>query len=416
LGDVSASGNVTSRGVGGISAGYADVVSINFNNPASYSQFQAFVEQRSKKLSSGRVVLDVGTNYESRSLIAPNTPNRFTSNDLLFSYVQVGMPLRKNWGLSFGIRPLNRISYLINRDDSLKDPVSGNTIERAITQFRGSGGSYLPSIGTGFAIKDFSAGFNVGYLFGNRENTTLRSLVNDSIEYYSSEHSTNTSYGHLFFNAGIQYQVNFDKTTLLRLGVSGNWKQTIKGSQDRLVQTFTRGSAGEELRVDSVYENNGVKGEITYPSSYKAGFVLQRNNTGAASWLFGADYTTNKWSEYRFFGQKDSVQNNSMLNIGGQLTPRPRTNYFSNITYRFGFFTGKDYIKVRDKLPVFGASFGMALPIRPPRSNPYQATIINLGFEYMKRGNDNNLLKENLFRLSLGLNLTDLWFGKQKYE
>jgi hypothetical protein len=416
LGDVSASGNVTSRGVGGISAGYADVVSINFNNPASYSQFQAFVEQRSKKLSSGRVVLDVGTNYESRSLIAPNTPNKFTSNDLLFSYVQVGMPLRKNWGLSFGIRPLNRISYLINRDDSLKDPVSGNTIERAITQFRGSGGSYLPSIGTGFAIKDFSAGFNVGYLFGNRENTTLRSLVNDSIEYYSSEHSTNTSYGHLFFNAGIQYQVNFDKTTLLRLGVSGNWKQTIKGSQDRLVQTFTRGSAGEELRVDSVYENNGVKGEITYPSSYKAGFVLQRNNTSAASWLFGADYTTNKWSEYRFFGQKDSVQNNSMLNIGGQLTPRPRTNYFSNITYRFGFFTGKDYIKVRDKLPVFGASFGMALPIRPPRSNPYQATIINLGFEYMKRGNDNNLLKENLFRLSLGLNLTDLWFGKQKYE
>jgi hypothetical protein len=105
-----------------------------------------------------------------------------------------------------------------------------------------------------------------------------------------------------------------------------------------------------------------------------------------------------------------------MLNIGGQLTPRPRTNYFSNITYRFGFFTGKDYIKVRDKLPVFGASFGMALPIRPPRSNPYHATIINLGFEYMKRGNDNNLLKENLFRLSLGLNLTDLWFGKQKYE
>lgn len=416
LGDVSANGNVTSRGMGGISAGYADFISINFNNPASYSQFQAFVEQRSKKLSSGRVVLDVGTNYESRSLIAPNTPNKFTSNDLLFSYVQVGMPLRKNWGLSFGIRPLSRISYLINRDDSLKDPVSGNTIERAITQFRGSGGSYLPSIGTGFAIKDFSAGFNVGYLFGNRENTTLRSLVNDSIAYYSSEHSTNTSYGHLFFNAGIQYRVNLDKTTLLRLGVSGNWKQTITGSQDRLVQTFTRGNAGEELRIDSVFENKGVKGEITYPSSYKAGFVLQRNNTNGTSWLFGADYTTNKWSEYRFFGQTDSVQNSSMLNIGGQLTPRPRTNYFSNITYRFGLFTGKDYIKVQDKLPVFGASFGMALPIRPPRSNPYQATIINFGFEYMKRGNDNNLLKENLFRLSLGLNLTDLWFGKKKYE
>ena len=415
LGDLSAGGNVTSRGMGGISAGYADVISINFNNPASYSQFQAFIEQRSKKLSSGRVVLDVGTSLESRSLIAPNTPNKFTSNDLLFSYVQVGMPLRKNWGLSFGIRPLSRISYLINRDDSLKDPVSGNTITRAITQFRGTGGSYLPSIGTGFAIKNFSAGFNVGYLFGNRENTALRNFV-DTIEYASSEQTINTSFGHLFFNAGAQYHIKLNKNTLLRLGISGNLRQIIKGTQDRLVQTYTLGSAGEELRVDSVYENNGIRGQITYPSSYKAGFVLQRFNTNNSSWLFGVDYTANKWSEYKFFGQKDSVQDNWMLNAGAQFNPRPQSNYFSNVTYRFGFFTGRDYIQVQNKLPLLGASFGVALPVRPSRYAPYQGTVFNLGFEYTKRGNNNNLLKENLIRVSLGLNLTDLWFGKRKYE
>jgi hypothetical protein len=416
LGDITAGNNVTSRGMGGISAGYADVISINFNNPASYSQFQTILEQRSKKLASGRVILDVGTNLESRSLIAPNTSSKFTSNDLLFSYVQVGLPLRKNWGMSFGIRPLTRISYLINRDDSLKDPISGNTIERAITQFRGSGGSYLPTIGTGFAIKNFSAGFNIGYLFGNRENTTLRSLINDSIQYYSSEHSTNSSFGHLFFDAGIQYQIKFQKNTLLRLGFSGNWKQTINGSQDKMVQTFSRGSSGEELRIDSVYEKDGVKGEMVYPSSYKGGFVFQHDNTNGSGWTFGADYTAGKWSEYRFFGQTDSVQDNWMLNVGAQLRPRPQSNYFSNVAYRFGFFTGKDYIKVQNNLPVVGASFGVALPIRPSRLAPTQFTIVNLGFEYMKRGNDNNLLKENLFRFSLGLNLTDLWFGKRKYE
>lgn len=414
LGDVSANTNVSLRGLGGISAGYADIVSINFNNPASYSQFQAILEQRSKKLQYGRVVLDVGSNFESRSLIAPNTPNRFTSNDLLPSYVQVGLPLRKNWGMSFGIRPLSRISYLINSTDNITDALGNST--PVTSQYRGTGGSYLPSIGTGFAIKNFSAGFNVGYLFGNRENTLLKQPTNDTVLYLPSEHTTNSSFGHLFFNAGLQYLVRLNTNTILRLGASGNWRQTITGSQDRLVQTFTRGPAGEELRIDSVYENSSVKGEITYPSSYKGGFVLQRTNTNASGWLFGADYTTNKWSEYRFFGQKDSVQDNWMVNIGGQLTPRPRSNYFSNITYRFGLFAGKDYIKVRDDLPVFGASFGMALPIRPPRSAPYQITIINLGLEYMKRGNDDNLLKENLFRFSLGLNLTDLWFGKRKYE
>ena len=47
--------------------------------------------------SSGRVVLDVGTSFEARTLLEPNTPNSFTSNDLLFSYLQVGLPLRRNW-------------------------------------------------------------------------------------------------------------------------------------------------------------------------------------------------------------------------------------------------------------------------------------------------------------------------------
>lgn len=414
LGDVSANANVTSRGMGGISAGYSDIVSINFNNPASYSQFQAILEQRSKKLRYGRVVFDVGTNFESRSLIAPNTPNKFTSNDLLFSYVQVGVPLRKNWGLSFGIRPLSRISYLINSIDSLKSPLGNATL--LASQYRGTGGSYLPSIGTGFAIKNFSAGANLGYLFGNRENTLLKQPADDSLLYYPAEYTTNTSFGHLFFNAGLQYLIELKTNTILRLGVSGNWKQTIDGTQDKMVQTYTRGNAGEELRIDSVYETTGTKGEIVYPSSYKAGFVLQRNNTNGGGWLFGADYTTSKWTEYRFFGQQDSVQDSRMINIGGQLRLRPRSNYFSNIAYRFGVFAGRDYIKVRDDLPVFGASFGVALPIRPSRLAPSQITMINLGLEYMKRGNDNNLLKENLFRVSLGLNLTDLWFGKQKYE
>lgn len=417
LGDMSPQTNVTGRGMGGISAAYSDWFSVNFNNPASYSRFLTSQEKVSKKLSAGRVVFDVGTNFESRKLIAPNTPNSFSSNDLLFSYIQVGVPLRKNWGLAFGIRPVSRVSYLINRDEFLKDPSNPNdTIERAITQFRGSGGTYLPSIGTGFALGNFSAGVNMGYLFGNREITTLRSLINDSLSYYSSQHNTNSFVGGLFFNAGVQYQVNLNeaKTTLLRLGVAGNWKQNINGSQDLLRQTFTRGAAGEEVRVDSVFEQEGVSGAVVYPSSYKAGFVVHHNGTNNSGWLFGADYSQNKWSNYRFFGKTDSVQDNWMLNVGAQLSPRSRNNYFSNVTYRFGVFAGEDYIKVGKELPIMGASFGMALPLGISRMAPSQVSIVNIGFEYMKRGNNDNLLKENFFRVSLGLNLTDLWFGKTR--
>src|SRR5438067_6134298 len=113
LGNISPSTNITTRGLGGISAAYSDVLSINFDNPASYSSFQTFIEQRSKKVSYGRVILDVGLNFDNRTLVVPNTSNRFSSSDALFSYIQVGVPIRRNWGLSFGLRPLSRISYSI---------------------------------------------------------------------------------------------------------------------------------------------------------------------------------------------------------------------------------------------------------------------------------------------------------------
>jgi hypothetical protein len=421
LGDLAPGTSINTRGMGGISAAYADLVSVNFSNPASYSQFQTFIEKRSKKVSSGRVILDVGMNFDNRTLIAPNTPNSFTSSDAVFSYLQVGMPIRKNWGLSFGIRPLTRIGYSIDRNERLVDPVTLQNIDSVITQFRGSGGSYLPTIGTGFGTdpakkNSVSLGFNVGYLFGSRENTALRSFINDTVLYYSSDHTNNASFGGLFFDAGLQYQVNLKKNVVLRFGVSGNWKQTLNGAQDVLRQTYTLGSAGEELQIDSVFQQNDIKGKVVYPASYKAGFVAQRNNSNGSGWLFGADYTQNKWSGYRFFGQTDSVQDNWMINIGGQFFPRPKSNYFSRVAYRFGFFTGPDYVKLENKLPQFGVSFGMGLPIPNYQRLSNQFTMINLALEYGKRGNNDNLLKENLFRVSLGLNLSDFWFNKKKYE
>jgi hypothetical protein len=133
-------------------------------------------------------------------------------------------------------------------------------------------------------------------------------------------------------------------------------------------------------------------------------------------WLFGIDYEKQNWDSYRIYGQQDSVQNKWELRAGLQINPVPKKNYFSNVAYRFGFFTGPDYIKVGQKLNQFGASFGMGLPLSYNRQAPGQSTIINLALEYSKRGNNNNLLRENLFRFSLGFSLSDLWFGKRKYD
>ena len=110
------------------------------------------------------------------------------------------------------------------------------------------------------------------------------------------------------------------------------------------------------------------------------------------------------------------MQDSWKIQAGGQINPKPGNAYFSRVSYRFGFSVGNDYIKVDNKLPLFGASFGVALPVRTNRLAPNQFNAVNLSLEFLKRGNSDNLLKENLFRLSVGFNFTDLWFIKHKYE
>ncbi len=420
LGDIAPLTNISTRAMGGISAAYADVFSVNFNNPASYSRFQAQQEARSKKLATGRVIFDVGMNIDNRTLIVPGTTNRFSSSDVMFSYLQIGVPLRKNWGLSLGLRPLSRISYNIARTEFLKDPITTDTIGNATTQFRGSGGSYLPSIGTGFGFNLssstlVSAGVNVGYLFGRRESQTLRNFNNDSVLFYASEHNTKTYFGDVFFNAGLQLETRLSEYTVLRFGVSGNWQQDFDASRDILRQTYVRGAAGEILELDSVQELSDIKGKVIYPASYKFGIIAQSHKDDKG-WLIGADYTMDKWNKYRFFGAIDSVQDSWTVNVGGQFYPRQRSSYFSKLVYRFGFNFGKDYIKVVNDLPTFGASFGLGIPVRPSRTSINQVSRLNLALEYGKRGNNDNLLKENLFRASVSFSLTDLWFIKRKYD
>jgi len=186
LGDIVPSTNINSRGMGSIAAGYTDILSINFNNPASYGYFQTVKEPNAKKILYGRAILDIGLNFETRTLRAPDSIDKFTAGNALFSHVQVGVPLGQNWGLSFGLRPMTRINYKVIKQDVLIDPDTNLPIDTALTLNEGEGGSYLASGGIGHKFNlgthhALSLGINVGYLFGNQEYNTRRSLYNSAI-------------------------------------------------------------------------------------------------------------------------------------------------------------------------------------------------------------------------------------------
>jgi hypothetical protein len=314
----------------------------------------------------------------------------------------------------------------MNRRERLYDPVSGNPIDSAITLNEGDGGSYLVSAGIGHRImlndkQSLSFGLNGGYMFGKRDYSARRAFINDTVEYLSGNSQTKTTYGNLYFNGGLQYQAQLDSSTVITLGAYGNLRQKLNASQDIIRETYFYDASAGNLRLDSVYESKDNKGKIEYPSSFTAGFTIQRiPGMKKGGWLVGIDFSQANWEDYRFYGQSDSVRNKWELRVGGELRPSfsaGRKSYFGNVAYRAGFFFGPDYIQVKGKLPVWGASFGLGLPILGQnRFSPGQATMINLAFEYIKRGNNDNVLKENMFRVSVGFSLSDFWFVKRRYE
>ena len=89
IGDLVPSTNIINRGMAGLSAGYIDHLAINFNNPASYSSFQSYKEKKSKKLSSGRAILDLGLNFENRTLREPAVTQKFTTSNAPVSYTHL---------------------------------------------------------------------------------------------------------------------------------------------------------------------------------------------------------------------------------------------------------------------------------------------------------------------------------------
>lgn len=401
LGDLVPAQNMVTRGMGGISAAYYDFNTINFLNPASYARLQA-------------TTLDIGLELSNRTLRANNPPRKFNSYSPNIGYVQLGIPLKKSggWGMIVGLRPVTRINYKIGQAERLYLGVPGDTFNVS-TLYEGSGGSYEANIGTGFTIvKNLTFGVNMSYLFGTKDYSTRKALLDTLTYYYKSNHETKTHFGGLIFNAGLQYTAKLNKQYWLRLGAYGNLDQKLTAKRDYTAETFEYNSnSGATDTIDVAYREKDVRGKINYPTSYGVGVILDR----VGKWLIGADYTSQRWSKYRFFDEKDMVQNSWQMSLGGQITPTGGKNYWSFVGYRAGFSFGKDYINVDQELKKWSISVGAGFPMRKP-AYTNQFSVINTTLEFGRRGDNTSAIRENFFRIGIGLSLSDIWFQKYKYD
>lgn len=405
VGDLTPNRNILNRGMGGVAAAYSDFQTINLVNPASLG-------------SIATTIFDFGGEIDIRNLKSNNTPQKYSSVNTIISYLQVGFPIStkkmikkgNSWGLSFGLRPVSRINYKIEKNERLPGVDSLNTI------YEGSGGITQINISTGLKIKRFSIGISSGYGFGTKDYSTKLNLVNDSVAYYKSNTATQTRFGGVFVNAGIQYDVK-TKKGLLQLGAYGNLQQDMKAKRDNINETVALDGSGGTINIDTVNFSTDVKGTVRLPASYSAGFTYTDKH-----WVFGADVEMANWSDYRYYGQKDAVQNSMTVRAGAQYFPAkdntPANKYWRFVKYRAGIYYGSDYIKLNTSRADYGITFGAGLPLTSfQRLRFGEYVIMNTAVELGARGNkQNQSVRENVARFSIGIAMNARWFQKPKYD
>jgi hypothetical protein len=381
--------------MGGLSLAYWDLQSINFTNPASYANL---------KLTT----FDVGLEYTSRTLRSSNeATGKYNSAYLIPTYVNIGFNLskKKNWGMTLGLKPVTRINYDINARNRLPG------IDSVGYRYTGSGGSYQAYLGMAYGFKRLSIGFNAGYMFGNKEYNTQLLFLNDTVSYLKANYSDSTSFGGLFAKLGLQYTLVVSGNKNLRFGATFGLQNTMDASRNVTRETFDFNDRGI-TPLDSIYKVDNQKGEIISPGNYGVSVMYEKID----NWMVGAEFNYTGWSNYRYFGEPDALKNNWTLRVGGQIIPKINSkSYWSRVAYRAGINFGPDYVDLGSKLNTWSITFGTGLPVR---RNVYtnQYTTINTAFEMGMRGNKSNSVRENLFRISFGFNLSDVWFNKREYQ
>ena len=395
IGELWNGNNTVLRGMGNITSAFEDPYEANTDNPASYCYLR-------------RTTFEAGGMASTRNVSAGG--DSYTTGTASLSYLNIGIPVSKNAGICFGFKPYSHSYY------SLVDTLFGaaSPLGETIRSYNGDGGLNYAFIGAAYRIKDFSLGFNFGYMFGTLQSNTqvipIDSLLSN--KGYTTSYNTFNRIGGIYWKAGLMYEHAIDSQYTIRAGGTITISQSLT---ERLsAYQVSAYNFGDTTVNDTISNTGQLNGKLKMPLTYSVGVMFAKNN----KWDIGIDYTATQWGGYN--SSPDTTRNNFIassaykISIGGELTPDANNihNYYSRITYRMGFYYGTDYLTFQNtQLPVYGLTLGASLPFR--RSVSHLHTSLDIG----RIGTTTNgLIQETYVRFSLGVSFNDLWFIKRKYD
>lgn len=388
LGELSDNNAGEQRAMGGVAIGARSDKSINVVNPASYSS-----------VDSMTFMFDVGASaLVSRFSNPTGAKNTINAN---IEYVTMQFPLYKWLGFSAGVLPFSFSGYDFFTTEKQTVPSNTNIPDTLLytKNFNGRGG--ISQIYGGLSAKflnHISVGFNAYYMFGSLNN--YRSVsANNNNQFTPTTYKNEITASNFRYRFGTQFYNTFNKKHDLTLGLYYEQKGDLKGNYSEISSSVLQ---------DTINITGG--NEFDLPSHLGVGMYYTYNNKISV----GLDYSLQKWSDAKYIGQYNILNDRSKIALGVEYQPNERGRKFSEkIFYRAGFNTSNAYYNINGIMPPqnFGISFGLGLPLYNKVTN--STSMLNTTFEYGKIGS-NTLLREDYFKLTLNVTFNEHWFFKRK--
>ncbi len=389
IGDIYSRATVQHNSMGGLGISNSSYFFQNTLNPALLPE-------------NGVYSFTTGFSGESRTIWQEE--DREVAQGANLGYINMIWPLKQNKvALSLGMMPYSRVNY--NFKSEL--PVNGDPDAVVTTFNKGEGGfnQFIFSAGAKLT-KSLYIGGNVAYLFSSIFKVN-NIVLSEPFGPYVPTTSARLTAGDFIYGLGFAYKKIFNENYRVSIGGIYNFENDITVTQFQTIITNT--TTNTPIKIDTV--QNNVMSTILLPASYGGGVSFEKLN----KWMIGFDVTMQEWDNYLDAnGENNDLVTSMKFVLGGEFTPDISSvdNYFSRITYRFGFnYENTPYYLQNTQITEFGMNFGFSLPVK-------NFSTVDFGLRYGTRGTiDNRLIRENFVRVYFGITFNDSrWFVRPKFN
>lgn len=330
-------------------------------------------------------------------LKSSNATSSLKSSDGNVTGMNIGIPFSRTngWVMNLGINPISIVNYKISQ--------SGTQAGENYTKlYSGKGSLSSVNIGMSYIVfKSLGLGAEYNYAFGNLRDRSSLNFTNPLITstYVQNENDLRGSYfktGAVFFLENLTDKKNLKN---LSIGVLYHSKLDLTSTVDAIYST--------SVGLDTTRFEQGT---FEVPSLIGFGISNKFDNR----YVVSADVLIQNWESFRQFGISDPTYGTSMkYGLGFEMQPSDKADKttWDKLTYRFGVYYQKEYYTVNgNDIMEYGVAAGLGIPISEYNS-------IDVALNYSMRGKtDNNLVKDELFNVAVGLNFGELWFLRRNEE